>query len=135
MYTNYLLFFSVTTLLHLLNAFANFDFETGDLIDLYSPLTRQVFPYTIRSVSNDGTSGSVHLNEDIYMVTETMIHIRKRIDLLLNVKDAEKNRRQLILTELLKTECSDLEVDDVMVCFKMFSKLRMYLNCVHYNRL
>ena len=46
-----------------------------------------------------GTSGSVHLNEDIYMVTETMIHIRKRIDLLLNVKDAEKNRRQLILTD------------------------------------
>ena len=112
-----------------------FDFETGDLIDLYSPLTRQVFPYTIRSVSNDGTSGSVHLNEDIYMVTEKMIHIRKRIDLLLNVKDAEKNRRQLILTELLKTECSDLEVDDVMVRIKMFSKLRMYLNCVHYNRL
>ena len=102
---------------------------------MYSPLTRQVFPYTIRSVSNDGTSGSVHLNEDIYMVTEKMIHIRKRIDLLLNVKDAEKNRRQLILTELLKTECSDLEVDDVMVRIKMFSKLRMYLNCVHYNRL
>ena len=135
MYTNYILFLSITTFTTFAQCVRYFDFETGDLIDLYSPLTRQVFPYTIRSVSNDGTSGSVHLNEDIYMVTEKMIHIRKRIDLLLNVKDAEKNRRQLILTELLKTECSDLEVDDVMVRIKMFFKLRMYLNCVHYNRL
>ena len=44
-----------------------------DVIHLYSPTTRQVFKFTVDTVGN----GEITVKEDILMVTEKNIHIRK----------------------------------------------------------
>ena len=88
--------------------------KPGDFIDLYSPTSREVRPFTVRSVGN----GEIHVNEEIYMVTEQMIHIRKRAVIhdekkLIKARKEKHLKRQRTLTELLKTNCLDV---DVSIC-------------------
>ena len=48
--------------------------RAGDLIDLFSPTSRQVFPYTVVSVGER----EITVKETVYMVSEKMVHIRRR---------------------------------------------------------
>ena len=48
--------------------------RAGDLIDLFSPTTRQVFPYTVVGVGER----EITVKETVYMVSEKMVHIRRR---------------------------------------------------------
>jgi hypothetical protein len=49
------------------------ELQHDDVINIYSPTTKQVCTYTVDSVGN----GEIILKEDILMVTEKNIHIRK----------------------------------------------------------
>ncbi len=46
--------------------------KRGDKIELYSPTTRQVFPFTVSKVGE----GEITVEQTVYMVTEKLVHIR-----------------------------------------------------------
>ena len=49
--------------------------KRGDKIELYSPTTRQVFPFTVSKVGE----GEITVEQTVYMVTEKLVHIRMQV--------------------------------------------------------